>query len=113
VTEHRTEPDRAILDLIRRPYLAELLAALDGQPPLTLTALRRTARAPRRYAVAGLRALAAYGALARSAPSGSWDSTGADGVRYALTPVGYALIGYLFDLAVWRAGCRATELWYE
>jgi DNA-binding HxlR family transcriptional regulator len=106
MTDRPTQPGRAILHLIRRPYLAELLAALDGQPPRTLAALVHATRAPRRYAVAGLRALAAHGAVARTPQSGTWDGADGDGVRYALTPAGYALIGYLFDLAVWRAAYR-------
>jgi hypothetical protein len=63
--------DAAVLDLIRRPYLAEILAALDQQPH-TLATLRHTTHASRRQAVATLRALCGgiegHGGLVGSPP---------------------------------------------
>jgi DNA-binding HxlR family transcriptional regulator len=98
----RRRPDQAVLDLIRRPYVAELLAALDEQPD-TLAGLLRSTRAPHRHLVAGLRALAAHHALISTPHTGSWDLTVDSGDSYQLTPTGRALIEYLFHLDVWRA----------
>jgi DNA-binding HxlR family transcriptional regulator len=96
----RVEP--AVGALIRRPYLAEILAALD-QRPHTLASLRRTTGAPRRPAVAVLRALASHQAIIRHSGTGSWDTIGGRQVRYQLTTAGHALINQLFDVDVWRA----------
>jgi hypothetical protein len=93
--------DQAILELIRHPYLAETLAALDGQPH-TLASLRHTG-VPRRAAIAALRALAAHRAITREPATGTWDTSGDNVVRYQLTPAGHALVGQLWNLDVWRA----------
>jgi DNA-binding HxlR family transcriptional regulator len=109
-------PTPAVLALIRRPYVAEILAALDERPR-TLAGLRRATGAPRRYAVAALRALAAHQAVSRTPATGTWDATAAHlaaaatrqrspaerRIRYRLTPAGYALIDDLFHIEVWRA----------
>ena len=94
-------PDPAILDLIRRPYVAELLAGLDAQPQ-TLTELCRRSGA-RRHVVDGLRALAAHQAITATPFSGSWDSHATPNSTYRLTLAGRVLVEYLFDLDVWRA----------
>jgi hypothetical protein len=98
---HR-RPDPAVLDLIRRPYIAELLDALD-QRPQTLTELVHRTHAPRRHAVAGLRALAAHRAITRTPQAGTWDATDDSHAIYQLTAAGHALIEYLFRLEVWLA----------
>lgn len=94
--------DAALLDLIRRPYLAEILAALDQQPH-TLATLRHTTHAPRRQAVATLRALAGHHAITRLPATGSWDTTSDKHVQYRLTAAGHDLIGRLFDPQLWAA----------
>jgi DNA-binding HxlR family transcriptional regulator len=92
----------AVLDLIRRPYVAELLAALDARPH-TLAELRHSTGGPRRLLVDGLRALAAHYAITRTPDAGSWDRPAEPDATYRLTPVGHALIEDLFTLDVWRA----------
>jgi DNA-binding HxlR family transcriptional regulator len=94
--------DACILDLIRRPYLAEILSALAEQPH-TLATLRRHTGAPRRAAVAALRALAAHHAISRTTAAGSWDTTRDRHVRYQLTAAGRALVEQLSSLDVWTA----------
>jgi DNA-binding HxlR family transcriptional regulator len=94
--------DAALLDLIRRPYLAEILAALDQQPH-TLATLRHTTHAPRRQTVATLRALAGHHAITRLPATGSWDTTSDKHVQYRLTTAGHDLIGRLFDPQLWAA----------
>ena len=94
--------DAALLDLIRRPYLAEILAALDQQPH-TLATLRHTTHAPRRQAVAALRALAGHHAITRLPAAGSWDTNGDKHLQYRLTAAGHDLIGRLFDPQLWAA----------
>jgi DNA-binding HxlR family transcriptional regulator len=99
-------PGPAELALLRRPYVAEILAALDERP-LALAGLRTATGAPRRYAVAALRALAAHRAVTRApAPGGTWDEATDHRIRYRLTPAGHALIDSLFHLDVWRAVYR-------
>jgi DNA-binding HxlR family transcriptional regulator len=104
--EGEQRPPAPVLELIRRPYVAEVLAALDERPH-TLAGLRAATGAPRRHAVAALRALAAHQAITRT-PAGTWDAGTWDAaddrrVRYRLTPAGHALIDRLFRLEVWRA----------
>ncbi len=94
--------DPAVLDLIRRPYVAELLAALDARP-YTLAELRHGTGGGRRLLVDGLRALAAHQALTRTPDAGSWDEAADPDVTYRLTAEGHALIEDLFTLDVWRA----------
>jgi DNA-binding HxlR family transcriptional regulator len=94
--------DAALLDLIRRAYLAEILAALDQQPH-TLASLRHTTGAPRAQAVAALRALASHHAITRRPATGSWDATGDKHVQYRLTTAGHDLIERLFDPRLWAA----------
>jgi DNA-binding HxlR family transcriptional regulator len=96
--------DPAILNLIRRPYLAEILTALDERPH-TLTSLRRHTRAPRPAAIAALRTLAAHHAITRHPhpPSGSWDARGDSQTSYQLSPTGHALVERLLHLDVWQA----------
>jgi DNA-binding HxlR family transcriptional regulator len=91
-----------VVALIQRPYVAETLAALHERPH-TLAELRRSTGAPRRYAVAALRALAAYRAVGRTPAAGTWDTGAGRRVRYRLTPTGETLIDELFHLDVWRA----------
>jgi len=113
--------DAKLLDLIRRPYFAEILAALDEQPH-TLAGLRRVTGAPRRQAIAVLRALAGYQAITREAATtatespvagkptnGSWDTTGDRLVGYRLTGAGHSLVQRLFDLRVWAALYRSDR----
>jgi DNA-binding HxlR family transcriptional regulator len=100
VRAHRHDP--AVLALIRRPYMAELLASLDA-PPQTLTELRRRTGARRRYLVDGLRALAAHHAITRTSRAGSWDEHADPLAVYQLTPTGHALVEDLFNLEVWLA----------
>jgi DNA-binding HxlR family transcriptional regulator len=95
------QPDRALLRLIRRPYVAEVLAALDEHPH-TVAGLRRATGAPRGPALAALYALAAHGAVAREPQGGSWDTI-EPRTRYRLTADGRTLVGELFRLDVWRA----------
>ena len=99
--------DRALLDLIRRPYVAEVLAALDDKPS-TLTELSRAAGTSRRAVAAALRALAAHHAVSRTPVTGTWDRAGRHG-RYRLTPAGHALIRRLFDLDVWTTVYRPDD----
>lgn len=94
--------DAGLVDLIRRPYVAEVLAALDDRPH-TLAGLRHATGAPRRAAVAALRALAGHHAVTRLPATGSWDTTADTPVRYQLTDAGHRLIERLFDLNVWAA----------
>ncbi|GIH16263.1 winged helix-turn-helix transcriptional regulator [Rugosimonospora africana] len=101
--EHpQNRPGQAVLDLIRRPYVAEILAALDAGPH-SLTELRRATGASRRLAAAALGALAAHGTIARQRGAGSWDSLDRDPVRYRVTPAGEELIDCLFLLDAWLA----------
>jgi DNA-binding HxlR family transcriptional regulator len=95
-------PAPPVLALIRRPYVAEILAALDERPH-TLAGLRAATGAPRRHAVTALRALAAHRAITRTPAAGTWDAADDRRVRYRLTPAGHALIDRLFELEVWRA----------
>jgi DNA-binding HxlR family transcriptional regulator len=97
-----TPVDAALLDLIRRPYLAEILAALDQQPH-TLASLRRATGASRHQAVAALRALAGHRSITRRPTTGSWDVAGDKHVQYRLTAAGHDLIGRLFDPQLWAA----------
>jgi DNA-binding HxlR family transcriptional regulator len=100
---HGSNPvDSALFDLIRRPYLAEILAALDQQPH-TLASLRRATGASRRQAVAALRALAGHRGITRRPTTGSWDVAGDRHVQYRLTAAGHDLIGRLFDPQLWAA----------
>jgi DNA-binding HxlR family transcriptional regulator len=96
--------DPTILDLIRRPYLAEILTALDERPH-TLTTLRHHTGAPRQKAIAALRALAAHHAITRHPPpaTGSWDASGDRHTTYRLSPTGHALAERLLHLDVWQA----------
>lgn len=96
--------DPAILNLIRRPYLAEILTALDERPH-TLTSLRRHTGAPRPAAIAALRALAAHHAITRhpDPASGSWDTRGDRHTSYQLSLTGHALVERLLHLDVWQA----------
>jgi DNA-binding HxlR family transcriptional regulator len=94
--------DRGVLALIGRPWVAEVLAALDQRPD-TLHGLRRTTRAPRGQLVIALHALAAHHAVTRTAGTGSWDTTRRAEHRYLLTPAGHALIDQLFHLPMWQA----------
>lgn len=94
--------DPAILDLIRRPYLAEILTALDERPH-TLASLRHETGATRQAAVAALRALAAHHALTRQPASGSWDTSGDKHISYRLNPAGHSLVQRLLHLDVWQA----------
>jgi DNA-binding HxlR family transcriptional regulator len=98
--------DPAVLDLIRRPYVAELLAALDARPH-TLAELGRSTGGPRRLLVDGLRALAAHHAVTRTPHTGSWDRATDRDARYRLTPAGHALIENLFSLDAWHAAYDA------
>ncbi|HEY2671719.1 MAG TPA: hypothetical protein VGJ07_15275 [Rugosimonospora sp.] len=93
---------QAVLALIRRPYVAEILAALDARPH-SLADLRRATGASRRLAVAALGALAAHGAIAREGGSGSWDALDKERARYRVTSGGEELIDYLFLLDAWLA----------
>src|SRR5262249_61850329 len=86
-----SSPDPAILDLIRRPYMAELLDAL-GQGPQTLTELLHGSHAPRHHAVAGLRALAAHQAITRTPQPATCDATADTQATYQLTPTGHTPI---------------------
>jgi DNA-binding HxlR family transcriptional regulator len=95
-------PAAPVLALIRRPYVAEILAALDERPH-SLAGLRAATGASRRHAVAALRALAAHRAITRIPAAGTWDAVDDRRVRYRLTPAGHALIDRLFHLDVWRA----------
>ncbi|TMM29769.1 MAG: hypothetical protein E6F99_29525 [Actinobacteria bacterium] len=97
-----------MLALIRRPYLAEVLAALDKRPR-TLAGLRAATGAPHRYAVAALRALAAHRAVTRTPATGTWDATGDRRIRYRLTPAGHALIDDLFHIEVWQAAYQSDQ----
>jgi DNA-binding HxlR family transcriptional regulator len=103
---HATWVDPAVLELIRRPYLAELLAALDTRPH-TLAELRHTTSAPRRTLVDGLRALAAHQAVTSTPHTGTWDGNADPDATYRLTPTGHTLVEHLYDLAVWRAAYDA------
>jgi DNA-binding HxlR family transcriptional regulator len=102
----RQPPAPAVLALIRRPYVAETLAALDERPR-TLAGLRSATGAPRRHAVAALRALAAHDAVTRSPATGTWDALADGRGSYRLTPAGHALIDQLFRIEVWRAAYSA------
>ena len=110
--EQSTRPDQrpspAVLALIRRPYVAEVLAALDERPR-TLAGLRTATGASRRYAVAALRALAAHRAVTRTPAAGTWDATGDRRIRYRLTPAGHVLIDELFHVEVWQAAYRTDQ----
>jgi DNA-binding HxlR family transcriptional regulator len=109
--QEATRVDPAILDLIRRPYLAEILTALDERPH-TLASLRNETGAPRQAAAAALRALAAHHAITRQPASGSWDTSGDKHISYRLSPAGQALVQRLLHLDVWQAlfdtGTHAT-----
>ncbi|GAA5190282.1 hypothetical protein GCM10023322_45080 [Rugosimonospora acidiphila] len=94
-------PDQAVIALMRRPYVAEILAALDERPH-SLASLYRTVGAPRRLAVDALRALAAHQAVTRQ-DSGTWDTVAKTQATYQISGTGRALIDYLFDLDVWLA----------
>jgi DNA-binding HxlR family transcriptional regulator len=94
--------DLAVLALIGRPWVAEVLAALDQRPD-TLHGLRRATGAPRGQLVAALRALAAHHAMTRTTGAGTWDATSGGDHRYQLSPGGRALIDQLFHLPVWQA----------
>jgi DNA-binding HxlR family transcriptional regulator len=107
-TEPDQRPSAAVLALIRRPYVAEVLAALDEQPR-TLAGLRAATGAPRRYAVAALRALAAHHAVTRRPVGGSWDAAADRRIRYRLTPAGHLLIDDLFHVEVWQAGYQTDQ----
>jgi DNA-binding HxlR family transcriptional regulator len=95
-------PDPGVLALIGRPWVAEVLAALDGRPD-TLHGLRRATGAPRGQLVAALRALAAHQAITRTAGAGTWDTTRRGDHRYRLSLAGRALIDELFHLPIWQA----------
>jgi DNA-binding HxlR family transcriptional regulator len=102
-------PAPAVLALIRRPYVAEVLAALDDRPQ-TLAGLRHATAAPRRHLVAALRALAAHQALTRTPPGGgTWDGQADRRIRYRLTPAGHTLIDALFHIEVWQAVYRPDD----
>ena len=94
--------DPGVLALIGRPWVAEVLAALD-QGPDTLHGLRRTTGAPRGQLVAALRALAAHHAVIRTSGTGSWDTTRRGDHQYRLSLAGRALIDDLFHLPIWQA----------
>lgn len=94
--------DPAVVSLIRRPYVAEIIAALDEQP-CTLVELRRCTGASRQAAIAALRALASHHAVTRHPSGGSWDTRGDKHAAYRLSPAGQALSARLFQLEVWRA----------
>jgi DNA-binding HxlR family transcriptional regulator len=100
-------PTAAVLALIRRPYVAEVLAALDEQPQ-TLAQLRHTTGAPRRQLVAALRALATHRAVTRTPPAGgTWDTATDRRIGYRLSPAGHSLIDALFHIEVWQAAYRS------
>ena len=94
--------DPGVLALIGRPWVAEVLAALDQRPD-TLHGLRRATGAPRGQLVAALRALAAHRAVIRTGGIGSWDATRGGDCRYRLSLAGRALIDELFHLPIWQA----------
>ena len=110
--EPPTKPDQypsaAVLALIRRPYVAEVLAALDERPR-TLAGLRAATGAPHRYAVAALRALAAHRAVTGTPATRTWDAVGDRRIRYRLTPAGHALIDDLFHIEVWQAAYQTDQ----
>jgi DNA-binding HxlR family transcriptional regulator len=91
-----------VLALIGRPWVAEVLAALDQRPD-TLHGLSRATGAPRGPLVAALRALAAHRAVIRTGGAGSWDTTRRGDCRYRLSLAGRALIDELFHLPIWQA----------
>ena len=94
--------DPGVLALIGRPWVAEVLVALDQRPD-TLHGLRRSTGAPRGQLVAALRALAAHRAVIRTGGTGSWDTTRRGGCRYRLSLAGRGLIDELFHLPIWQA----------
>lgn len=94
--------DPMVPALIRRPWVAEVLAVLDQRTD-TLHGLRRATGAPGGQLVATLRALAAHHAVTRTAGAGSWDATRGAEHRYMLTPAGRELIDELFHLPIWQA----------
>jgi len=94
--------DPAILDLIGRPYLAEILTAVDDGPH-TIADLRHHTGAPRKATVAALRALAVHQAITRHPVTGTWDADADKHVRYQLSTAGRALIQHLWNLILWAA----------
>jgi DNA-binding HxlR family transcriptional regulator len=104
-TPDHDQVDRALLPLIRRPYVAEVLAALD-EHPRTMADLRGATGGPRGLLATALYALAAHGAVAREPAGGSWDTIDRARTRYRLTPGGRTLIDLLFRLDVWQAAYR-------
>jgi DNA-binding HxlR family transcriptional regulator len=94
--------DPALVDLVRRPYVAEVISAL-GEQPHTLTELRRRTGASRQAAVDALRALASHHAVTRHPSGGSWDTGGDKHTAYRLSPAGEALSARLLQIEVWRA----------
>jgi DNA-binding HxlR family transcriptional regulator len=94
--------DLTVLALIGRPWVAEVLAALDQRPD-TLRGLRQATGAPRGQLIAALRVLAAHHAVTRTTDTGSWDASPGGGHQYRLSPAGHALIDELFHLPIWQA----------
>ncbi len=94
--------DPGVLALIGRPWVAEVLAALDPRPD-TLHGLRRATGAPPGQLVAALRALATHRAIVRTGGTGTWDAARGGDCRYRLSPAGRALIDELFQLPIWHA----------
>jgi hypothetical protein len=97
----------ATIALISRPFVVEVLAALQ-ESDHTLDSLRRCCRTRRRGAMAALRALTAAGAVARRGAAGSWDLPDRDDTRYTLTVAGHRLVDELGDVDRWVDAFRAT-----
>ncbi|WP_103339902.1 winged helix-turn-helix transcriptional regulator [Amycolatopsis sp. CA-126428] len=89
--------ESGLVRVICCPGAVELLDEL-ASGARTVVALRRAV--PRRVLASALRALAAEGAIRRSAV-GTWDGRPGGEVLFSLTAAGYRLVGELSDLDLW------------
>jgi len=98
----RNDPDdeAAVVRLVSRPYVVEVLDALMCQP-VTQHRLRRVLRLRRSRLTVALRALAAYGAIRRGDQHGSWDGRDPAPTLYELTDIGRGLLDLLQQMDVW------------
>jgi DNA-binding HxlR family transcriptional regulator len=97
--------DQATLELISVARVVEIFAVLEHRPA-TVGELARVCRCGRRTVRAGLRALAAAGAIERDGDAGTWDGGVDPATPVVLSRTGRALADRLMDLEAWTEAFR-------
>lgn len=100
-----SDDEVALVRLVDRPYVVEVLDALAG-PPLTYRRLRGVLMAHRGQLTEALRALAAYGAIRGHGRYGSWDGPVDASACYELTDIGVGVLELLNRIEVWESMYR-------